>query len=382
MRRWLWRVGLPLALTLAGVVALDRAIGRHQGGGPYREEIPRPIAEVRRAPAARHIVVGCSTSNWFAQALRSGWKLARTDIVDAHMSDCLQGCTMAEARRLQALGRHFQSATFGVNSFEYCEAYRERRSMQEVDLMPLEYSLDLARLYVHSDDPLRYAGGWLMNHVSLVYGNTMWLQRHARKLWFGNESLDARWFRRDTPPKGPRKEAFQCDYAAADRDFGKAATRGALRALTALADRVQLVLLPDKQHSADTDDARRTRELFVREHAELAGEFERVELIDLLDPALTRPQLFRDGAHLNAKGVKLASAHLVRRLRPLPLPARGGDAGGEPRAVRAEPSPVEAAAPARNDGAEPSHADAGEPLNVEAASPQLPSAAEPVGVAR
>jgi hypothetical protein len=312
--RWLAKVGLPLALTLAGVVALDRAIGRHEGGGPYRQEVWRPIAEVRRAPTARHIVVGCSTSNWFAKALRSGWKLDRRDIVDAHMSDCLQGCTMAEARQLQVLGRHFQTATFGVNSFEYCEAYRERRSMQEVDLMPFQHSLDLARVYIHSDDPLRYAGGWLMNHVSLVYGNTMWLQRHARKRWFGNESLDARWFRREVPPKGPRKEAFQCDYSAADRDFGKAATRGALRALTALADRVQLVLLPDKQHSADTEAARMNRELFAQEHRDLAADFERVELVDLLDPALTRPQLFRDGAHFNTKGIQLASTHLVRRL--------------------------------------------------------------------
>jgi hypothetical protein len=329
--RSLAKVGLPLALTLAGVVAVDRAIGGHEGGGPYRQEIWRPIAEVRRAPTARHIVVGCSTSNWFAKALRSGWKLERQDIVDAHMSDCLQGCTMAEARQLQVLGRHFQTATFGVNSFEYCEAYRERRSMQEVELMPFEHSLDLARVYIHSDDPLRYAGGWLMNHASLVYGNTMWLQRHARKRWFGNESLDARWYRRELPPKGPRKESFQCDYSVADRDFGKAATRGALRALSALSDRVQLVLLPDKQHSADTDAARRNRELFALEHRELAADFERVELVDLLEPALTQPQLFRDGAHFNAKGVQLASAHLVRRLPRPPELARAADAPAAPR---------------------------------------------------
>lgn len=360
--RWLARVGLPLALALAGVLALDRAIGRHEGGGPYRKEIPRPIAEVRRAPTARHIVVGCSTSNWFAKALRSGFQLGRKDVVDAHMSDCLQGCTMAEARQLQALGRHFQTATFGVNSFEYCEAYRERRSMQEVELMPIEHSLDLARVYIHSDDPLRYAGGWLMNHASLVYGNTMWLQRHARKRWLGNESLDGRWFRRETPPKGPRRESFQCDYAAADRDFGKAATRGALRALSALADRVQLVLLPDKQHSADGDEARRTRELFAREHRELVADFERVELIELLDPALTRQQLFRDGAHFNAKGVKLASDHLVRRVRRPLEPARAEEPAVEPPAPAREAS--------RPDAGEPSEdVEAAAPLDMEGAAP-------------
>jgi hypothetical protein len=358
--RWLAKVGVPLALTLAGVLALDRTIGHHEGGGPYRKEIPRPIAEVRRAPTARHIVVGCSTSNWFAKALRSGFQLGRSDIVDAHMSDCLQGCTMAEARRLEALGRHFQTATFGVNSFEYCEAYRERRSMQEVDLMPIEHSLELARVYIHSDDPLRHAGGWLMNHASLVYGNTMWLQRHARKRWFGNESLDARWFRREALPKGPRREAFQCDYAAADRDFGKAATRGALRALSALADRVRLVLLPDKQHSADTEEARRTRELFVQEHRELVGDFDRVELVDLLDPALTQPQLFRDGAHFNAKGVKLASAHLLRRLPRLPQPSRPGATPVAPPALAEEPS--------HSDAGEPPQGEAAEPLNTEAAA--------------
>jgi len=347
IRRWLLGVMLPIALVLAGVVALDRAIGRYEDGGPYRQEIPRPIAAVRRAPGARHIVLGCSTSNWFAGALRGGWKLGSSDVVDAHMSDCLQGCTMAEARHLQALGRHFQTATLGINTFEYCEAYRERRSMQEADLMPLAHSLELARLYIHSDDPLRYVGGWLMNEASLVYGNTMWLQRHARKRWLGNESLDGRWFRREAPAKGgPRKEAFQCDYAAADRDFGKAATRGALRALEALADRVQLVLLPDKQHSADTEAARRTRELFALEHRELAAEFERVELVDLLGPALTKPELFRDGAHLNPRGLKLASAELVRRVRRPPEFDAARDTQPAPRAeTESTPSAVPRLAP-------------------------------------
>lgn len=318
------RVALPLLLALGGFYALDRGLGRFEGGGPYKQEIPRPIANVRRAPAARHAVLGCSTSNWFPDALRRGWRLGRDDVVDAHMSDCLQACTMAEARQLAAQGRHFQTATFGVNAFEYCEAYRERRSMQEVTLMPLEHSLDLARVYAHSEDPLRYAGGWLMNQVSDVYGNTMWLQHHVRKLWFGNEGLDARWFRREVPPARAKKESFRCDYAAADRDFGLAATRGALRALTALADRVQLVLLPDKQNSAPGADARRVRELYAIEHRQLAAEFERVELIELLDPALTRPELFRDGAHLNRKGVELASARLAKRLTPLVELARSG----------------------------------------------------------
>ena len=188
VRRWgvRARVLASLLVTLAAFGWLDRWIGRWEDGGPYRQEIPRPVAAVMQAPNAQHIVLGCSTSNWFAPALAAGWGLPQSEVVDAHMSDCLQACTLAEARRLQSLGRHFQTATFGVNTFEYCEEYRERRSMQEVELMPLGDSLDLARVYVHSTDPLRYAGGWLMNQVSLAYGNTMWLQRHARKNWFGS----------------------------------------------------------------------------------------------------------------------------------------------------------------------------------------------------
>jgi hypothetical protein len=332
-RAWPLRVLLPVAVALGLLVFVDRAIGRHENGGPYRVEIPRPIDAVRRARKAGHIVLGCSTSNWFAGALQYGWRLGNADVVDAHMSDCLQSCTMAEARHLVALGRHFQTATFGVNTFEYCEAYRERRSMQEVELMPLEDSLELARVYWHADDPLRYAGGWLMNHVSTVYGNTMWLQRHTRKLWFGNEALNGRWFRRDQAPPGTRKESFLCDYAGTDRDFGKAATRGALRALEALADRVQLVVLPDKQNSADTPEARAVRELFAREHRELVAEFERVDLIELLDPALTQQALFRDGAHLNPKGIRLATKSLAKRLPRLPAVAhREGEMAPAPEA--------------------------------------------------
>jgi hypothetical protein len=314
-----------VALTPALLAWVDRAIGRHEGGGPYREEIPRPIRAVQSAASARHLVLGCSTSNWFAGALAKAWQLEKSAVVDAHMSDCLQSCTLAEARHLQALGRHFETVTFGVNSFEYCEEYRERRSMQEVELMPIERSLELARIYVQSSDPLRHFGGWLVNHVSLVYGNTMWLQRHTRKSWLGNESPNGNWFRRE-PPKPRRREAFGCDYVAADRDFGRAASRGALVALEALADRVMLVVLPDRAYALDTPEARAARELFVREHRELVSEFQRVELIDLVAPQLARRELFRDGAHLNAKGIRAAT-----RVLSAGLPKLAPDAGARAR---------------------------------------------------
>ncbi len=304
-----------MALGLLAVIAIDRNLGRIEGGGPYRREIPRPIEVVRAASGARHVVLGCSTSEWFAPALARAWRVGSGAVVDAHMSDCLQACTLAEARRLHQLGRHFETATFGVNTFEYCESYRERRSMQEVELLPPGDTLELARVYAHSEDPLRHAGGWFMNHVSLVYGNTMWLQRHFRKRWFGNETLDAEWSApaRSVQPK-TGGGAFRCDYALADRDFGLAATRGALRALELLADRVQLVLLPDRTYSGTSDEARRVRELFRLEHERMAGEFERVQIVDLLDDSLTREALFRDRAHLNAKGVKRASALLAERV--------------------------------------------------------------------
>jgi hypothetical protein len=307
-------------------VWVDRAIGNQEGGGPYRQEIPRPIRAVQRAPAAQHLVIGCSTSNWFPAALPEALQVGKRAVVDGHMSDCLQACTLAEARRLQALGRHFSSVTFGVNTFEYCEDYRERRSMQEVELMPLAHSLELGRVYWHSDEPLRYVGGWFMNQVSLVYGNTMWLQRHTRKAWFGNEGTDGDWFRPSVPKPARKKDAFLCDYVAADRDFGLAATRGALVALADLADRVRLVLLPDRGYAEDTAEARAGRELFAREHRRLVAGFPRVDLVDLLDPTLTRRELFRDGAHLNAKGVRAAQHVLTARLRELPpLPVEGSD---------------------------------------------------------
>jgi hypothetical protein len=310
-------------VTMALFVVIDRAIGKYEGGGPYRAEIPRPIRAVQRASGARHLVLGCSTSNWFAVTLAKAWRVEKSAVVDGHMSDCLQTCTLAEARHLQALGRHFDTVTFGVNSFEYCESYRERRSMQEVELMPLANSLELARVYLQSEDPLRYVGGWLMNQVSLVYGNTMWLQRHTRKALFGNESPNGGWFRRELP-KPRRRESFVCDYTAADRDFGLAATRGALQALEALADRVLLVVLPDRGLSTDTPVARAARELFVREHRELAADFERVELVDLAVPELARREFFRDGAHLNAKGIRAADKLLSARVRALPAAAGAG----------------------------------------------------------
>ena len=317
-----YRQAASLLLTLAVFGWLDHAIGQHEDGGPYRQEIPRPIRVVRRAPDAHHIVLGCSTSKWFPTALVAGWGLADGEVVDAHMSDCLQACTLAEARRLQSVGRHFETATFGVNTFEYCEEYRERRSMQEVELLPLGYTLDLARVYLHSDDPLRYAGGWLLNHVSHVYGNTMWLQRHARKSWFGSEGLNNAWFEREPPPPRKRRERFGCDYVAADRDFGLAATRGALRALRSLADRVQLVLLPDRDYASDGEAARQGRELFAAEHRALSAQMKRVQLIDLLQPQLLDTKLFRDGAHLNPDGVKRATSLLSESVRELPLAGR------------------------------------------------------------
>ena len=119
-----YRVLASLLVTLAAFAGLDRWIGRWEDGGPYRQEIPRPITAVMQAPNAHHIVLGCSTSNWFAPALAAGWGLPQSEVVDAHMSDCLQAFTMAETRSLHSIGRHLQKATFGVNTIEYCEEYR------------------------------------------------------------------------------------------------------------------------------------------------------------------------------------------------------------------------------------------------------------------
>lgn len=319
-------VVFSLAATLALFVWIDRAIGAAEGGGPYRTEIMRPVRVVQRAKKAEHVVLGCSTSNWFPRALGKAWRLDPSAIVDAHMSDCHQTCTMAEARHLHRLGFHFRTATFGVNSFEYCEKYRERRVMQEVELLPLSDTLELARIYARGDEPLRYAGGWLMNHVSHVYGNTMWLQRHFRKRWFGNESPDREWFMPFRTARKPRGDGgFRCDYERADRDYGLAATRGALRALELLADRVHLVLLPDRAYAEDTPESLRVRELLLLEHQRLQSEFESVELIDLQGGELAERALFRDGAHLKAKGVTLASKILARRLPPLPEHAPTAD---------------------------------------------------------
>jgi hypothetical protein len=322
-----------LLLTVAAFVALDRQLGAVEGGGPYRQEIPRPIRDVMRARAARHIVLGCSTSNWFPSALTKGWRLGRHELVDGHMSDCLQACTLAEVRRLVQLGRHFETATFGVNAFEYCEEYRERRSMQEVELMPLVDSWRLARVYLHSEEPLRYAGGWLSNQVSRVYGNTMWLQRHHRKLWFGNESLDSTWFSKVAPER-TRGDSFRCDYAAADRDYGLAATRAALEALEALADRVQLVVLPERALAQATPEAAAARELFRAEQRELASGFERTAVIDLLEPKLLRPELFRDGAHLNRRGVELGARLLAARVPKLAAPSAAASSDAESAPAR------------------------------------------------
>lgn len=309
-----------IVLTLAMFAVVDRWLGTRGDGGPYRQEIGRPIAAVLKAPRAQHIVLGCSTSNWFPSALASAWHLKKHEWVDAHMSDCLQACTMAEVRRLVRMGKHFETATFGVNAFEYCEDYRERRSMQEVELMPWRDTFELARVYAHSQDPLQYAGGWLMNHLSLVYGNTMWLQRHHRKRWFGNESLDSSWFAKQ-PAVRSKRDAFRCDYASADRDYGLAATEGALRALEALADRVQLVVLPDKALADAGPEAEHARELFLSEHRALAARFGRVALIELLEPKLLRRELFRDGAHLNRRGVDIGVKLLARRLPERPKPS-------------------------------------------------------------
>ena len=150
----------------------------------------------------------------------------------------------------------------------------------------------------------------------------MWLQRHVRKSWFGSEGLDNAWFEREPPPPRKRRDVFGCDYVAADRDFGLAATRGALRALQSLADRVQLVLLPDREYASDSDPARQGRELFTAEHRALSAQMERVELIDLLHPTLLDPALFRDGAHFNRDGVKRASSVLSESVRELPLARR------------------------------------------------------------
>ncbi len=309
-----WRPALAVVVAVAAVFLVDRWVGSIDQGGPYRQAIREPVSRAQRAHGAEHIVLGCSTSEWFPSAIRGYRKLSSEKVVDAHMSDCHQSCTMAEATALRRLGLHYQTATFGVNMFEYCEKYRARRSMQEVALLPFDESLRLLPIYAASDDPLRLAGGWLLNHLSLVYGNTMWLQRHHRKAWFGNESLSSTWFRKSKPKKQARREAFECDYLEADRRFGLAATRAAVEAATELADQVYLVVLPEKPYSGDAPAAARAREKFFAEHADLTKDLDGVHVIDLLDSSLAQARHFRDNAHLNRQGIKAASKLFRQKL--------------------------------------------------------------------
>ena len=311
-----WRPALSalaVVVAVAAVFGVDRWVGGVERGGPYRQAIQQPVSRAQKAHGAEHIVLGCSTSEWFPSAIARSRKLSREKVVDAHMSDCHQSCTMAEATALRRLGLHYQTATFGVNMFEYCEKYRARRSMQEVELLPFDESLRLLPVYAASDDPLRMAGGWLLNHLSLVYGNTMWLQRHHRKAWFGNESLSSSWFRKSKPKK-QRREAFECDYLEADRRFGLAATRAAVEAASELADQVYLVALPEKPYSGAAPELAKARETFYAEHADLTKDLDRVVVVDLLDSSLAQARHFRDNAHLNRQGIQAASKLFHRKL--------------------------------------------------------------------
>lgn len=317
----IWRQALALVITGTALFWVDRRIGGIDQGGPYREALREPLRRAERAREAEHVVLGCSTVSWLPRAIAGQRKLPNGKVLDAHISDCHQSCSMAEAVKLARMGRHYQSATFGVNMFEYCQSYRARRSMQEVELLPFDESLRLLPVYLQSDDPLRLTGGWLLNQVSQVYGNTMWLQRHVRKDWFGKESLAASWYRKSEPEqktktktKTKRRQAFRCDYLEADRRYGTAATRAALEAALELADQVYLVLLPDKVYSDPSETSARANETFLTEHAALVSDLERVQMIELVDPRVIQPRHFRDNAHLNRQGISAASKLFRRKL--------------------------------------------------------------------
>lgn len=307
--------------------------------GWERNTVRNSLARFENDTKGKVAILGSSTSkDWLPEPfLERLLGLKRGEVIDAHINGCHQDCTWAEVQRMRQTHhlkrcrqtgadrcnppeeKRFSKVFLGTNLFQLCEHAHTKRSLQHVLLTPASELPTLFDIYLEADQPMAWMGRYLGIRLSQVYGDTQALRDYWGGRWLGRPRAGKahRWFREKAPTSGP--EELSCVYTEEAVALKRAFSEDLLDDLGELADHVYLILLPDRTSGLYEPDHLRRWAAHRKLHAELVATRPWVTLIDLVTDGVHDPTLFRDGFHLNEKGIPLQQALFEKRLRALGL---------------------------------------------------------------
>jgi hypothetical protein len=320
------RLFLAIAPVLALLWGADYALSSGRTIGWERNSVRNSAKRWAAKPDAKVAIFGSSTSkDWLPAAwLGRGLGLPKSAILDAHINGCHQGCTWAEVRQMKAAGRRFDKVFIGTNLFQLCEFTHTKRVLQQQTMLPLG---DIPRIYSHylsAERPLLYWGRFLGVATSGAYGDAAAVRKRIERLGYGKEDPRKRATRRHNAWRWARKKRIKrtkpplsCAYSDADIGLKASFTEGLLDDLSSISDEVYFILLPDRTRSlSDREyEIRWTKHLAL--HEALVQGRPQVQLIDLVTGGVRDPKKFRDGFHLNAKGMHAQRALFSKRMKAL-----------------------------------------------------------------
>lgn len=274
--------------------------------------------------SAKVAILGSSTSkDWLpGQLIEKVLKLPGRSVVDAHINGCHQGCTYAEVRRMIQRGHRYDTVFFGTNLFQLCEFAHSKRVLQQQMMTPTTDVPRLFGLYLHAEQPLQYIGRFLGMRLSGAYGDTAAVRADLsrRVLGEGKRGQGHRWHR---PRVARADEPLTCAYDDDSVALKRAFTEAMLDDLAGMADHVYLMLLPDRTLALDDPAIRASWAKHVALHRALAEARPHVTLVDLVTDGVDDPRKYRDGFHLNGRGIADQRALFERRMKAI-LAAGGG----------------------------------------------------------
>ena len=296
--RWVqWALALALIPSLA---LADHWLSEGRTTGFERNAIQGALARIDEKPDASGVILlGSSTSRDWIRIARLPRQFGedKADVLAAQVNGCQQGCTWAEVRRLLSEGRHFRVALFGTNQYQMCEHEHSKRVLQHRSLAPAGDAGAFLSAYLHTERPLRWIGRYLFGAVSGAYADTAAVQHRLGREWMGRDRIREELFyiRPDAPPE----PLELCAYSARDVAYKRELSRRLFADLAQLADRVFILILPDRS-LADADDPAIARawDAHRQLHEELAAAHDNVVVLDLTAGEVYAHEDFKDGVHL------------------------------------------------------------------------------------
>lgn len=308
--QWLLAIAL-----LPGLWILDDWLSDERTAGYERKTLRGVDTRLKAQPDAEGaILLGSSTSRdwikiaWLPRLLRED----AADVIPGHINGCQQGCTWTEVRRLLDEDRHFRVALYGTNQFQMCEQEHSKRVLQHRTLVPTSDTTDVWRAYLHTERPMRWIGRYLFGALSGAYADTTAVQRRVGQPIVKRNRVreEQRFIHRELAPAPDRV----CAYSDEDVAYKTELSRQLYADLSRLADRVYIMLLPDRSLAGTSPDEERAWQAHRALQRQLVDEHDNLWLLDLTEDQDYTQADFKDPVHLHRDRYRVQRGVLSKQL--------------------------------------------------------------------